>query len=366
MYGETQKGNGLRAAVIAAAVTLLAMAWPLGAPLYAIVYPGPDAQTLNEAITDASLDARFEAEPITQFENATFMATVIYGTSSPNPGLPTVKVAWSNEAALAAQAENTFEIEPTSVSRQFLDEGTRRPNGGYELTWTWDVTPLVVGKQTLTVSILPTVVVEGEVVDGLLNINRPIAVTVDVHPVQHDFDEVLKAAAAMKTDIPRAMIVGDKYDISASVSLASHADTVTVDIDLGTSETSSSVTIVPASADPAAARMAPVTSSDEVVRRWTVISKEPGQVDLVFTATVKGQAASHDLERKVPKTASTLATERGPSLWEIIKKPVEYTAPFVALALAILGLWGAWKKRKAGEADSDDQNVTESSGDPTS
>ena len=106
-----------------------------GAPLRNL-YPGPDAHTVNEAITDASLDAKFESAPVTQYETATFRATVIYGTSSPNPDLPTVKVAWSNEAALAAQAEGTFDIGPTSASRQFLDAGTRRPNGGYELTWT--------------------------------------------------------------------------------------------------------------------------------------------------------------------------------------------------------------------------------------
>lgn len=367
MYGETRRGHGVHAAVVVAVVTLLAMAWPVGAPLYARVYPGPDARTVNEAITDASLDAKFESEPITQFETTTFRATIIYGTSSPNPDLPTVKVAWSNEAALAAQAEGTFEIKPTSASRQFLDAGTRRPSGGYQLTWTWDVTPLVAGKQTLTVSILPTVVVEGRVVSGLLNINRPIAVTIDVHPVQHDFDEVLKAAAAMKTDVPREMVVGEKYDVSASMSLAGHADTVSADIDLDTGGDSAAVTIVEASAAPAAQRMAPIASAEEsIVRRWTVTSDKPGQVALVFTATVKGQAAAHGLERKVPKTVSARATERGPSFWDLLQQPVQYFAPFVALAIGILGLLAAWKKWKAGEDNSDDQRAAGSSGDPAS
>lgn len=361
MYRESRRGHGVRAAVVVAAVTLLALAWPVGAPLYAQIYPGPDAGTVDEAITNASLDARFASEPITQFETATFRATVIYGTTSPNPDLPTVKIAWSNEAALAAQAEGTFDIKPTSASRQFLDAGTRRPNGGYELTWTWDVTPLVAGKQTLTVSILPTVVVEGKVVPGLLNINRPIAVTVDVHPVQHDFDEVLKAAAAMNTHVPVEMIVGEKYDVSASMSLSGHADTVSADIDLDTSEDSAAVTIVEASAAPAAVRMASVASGEEsIVRRWTVTSDKPGQVALVFTATVKGQAAAHGLVQKVPKTASARAKEPDPSFWDILQQPVQYVAPFVALAIAILGLRAAWKKRKAGE------DAAGSSGDPAS
>jgi hypothetical protein len=223
------------------------------------------------------------------------------------------------------------------------------------------VTPLVAGKQNLSVSILPTVVVEGKVVPGLLNINRPITVTVDVHPVQHDFDEVLTAAAAMKTDVPDEMVVGKQYLVTASMSMAGHADTVSADIHLDPAENSAGVTIVEVSAAPAAARMVPVASAEEgIVRRWTVTSDKPGQVALVFTATVRGQAATHHLERKVPIAVSARATEPGPSFWDIIQQPVQYVAPFVALAIGILGLWAAWKKRKAGE------DAAESSGDPAS
>ena len=57
--------------------------------------------------------------------------------------------------------------------------------------------------------------------------------TVDVHPVQHDFDEVLTAAAAMKTDVPDEMVVGKQYLVTASMSMAGHADTVSADIHLG-------------------------------------------------------------------------------------------------------------------------------------
>ena len=46
---------------------------------------------------------------------------------------------------------------------------------------------------------------------GLDNVNRPITVTVDVNAVQHDFDEILTAAAAMKTDVPKEMVVGEQY-----------------------------------------------------------------------------------------------------------------------------------------------------------
>ncbi|WP_461189965.1 hypothetical protein [Arthrobacter sp. Z4-13] len=367
MYGEARRGHGVGAAFVVAVVTLMALAWPVGAPLYAQVYPGADASTIEEAITNANLDASFASEPITQFETATFRATLIYGTTSPNPDLPTVKIAWSNEAALAAQAEGIFDIKPTSASRQFLDAGTRRPNGGYELTWTWDVTPLVAGNQTLTVSILPMVVVEGEVVPDLLDINKPIPVTVDVHPVQYDFEQVLTAAADMKTQVPGEVIVGEEFEVSASMSLAGHANTVSADIDLERSEHSAAVTIVEEPISLAASRMVLVASSeDDIVRKWTVTSDEPGQVALVATATVRGQAAAHGLERKVPKTLSARATERGPSVWDILQRPVDYIASFVALALAVLGLWAAWKKLKSAGVDSDDHHATGSSGDPTS
>jgi hypothetical protein len=362
MNEEIRRREGVRAAVLIVAVTLLALGWPVGAPLYAMVYPGPDARTINEAITSASLDAKFESERVTQFQTATFRATVIYGTSSPNPDLPTVKIAWSNEAALTAQTKGTFDIRPTSDSRQFLDQGSRRPNGGYELTWTWDVTPLVTGKQTLIVRILPTVVVEGQVIPDLANINKPIGVTIEVHPVQHDFDEVVKAAAKMKTEVPTEMIVGKDYVVSATMSLAGHTDTVSADIDLHTSKDSAEVAIVETSAAPSTARMALAASGGEgIARKWTVTPNKPGQVALVFTATVKGQAATHPLEQKVPKTALARAAEPGPSFWDRVQQPVLYAAPFVALAAGIFGLLAAWKKRKAaGAADGT------SGGDPAS
>jgi hypothetical protein len=347
--GEARERHNVRPAIIVAAATLLALALPAGAPLYAQVYPEPDSESVAEAITDASLDARFESPPVTQFETATFNATVIYGVSSPDPDLPTVKVAWSNEAVLTAKNEGSFEITQTSLSRQFLNAGTRRPGGGYELTWSWDVTPLVAGEQKLIISILPTVVVKGQVIPEFANINDTIEVTVDVHPVQHDFNEVLAAAESMETDVPGEMIVGEGYDVSASLPLLGHGDTVSADIELAESEESADVTILEVSAAPAAAHLVAASDTESVVRRWTVIADEPGQVALVFTATVQGQAATQNLKQDVPVQASARATERGPSPLEVVQQPVQYLTPFVALAIGLLGLWAAWKKRKAGE-----------------
>ena len=66
-------------------------------------------------------------------------------------------------------------------SRQFLELGTPRPGGGFELTWTWDVTPLLPGEQTVVLGIIPTVEVKGKHYEGT-DVNQPIEVTVDVNP----------------------------------------------------------------------------------------------------------------------------------------------------------------------------------------
>ncbi len=378
MYAEARRKHSIRTAVLVAAVTLLAVAVPVGAPLYAAVYggpepgpgpqpgpgpePGPDPKTLAEALSEASLDAGFDSATVTQFETTTFRATVIYDTLL-DPDLPTVQVAWSNQAVLTPAVEGAFTIVATSADRQFLDNGTSRPEGGFALTWTWDVTPLVAGEQTLTVSILPTVVIEGDEIDEAGDINQPIPVTVDVHPVVPDFQEVLTAAASMQTDMPDEMFVGEQYEISASMSLAGHADTVTADIQLTAAENSAAVRIAEASAavEPApasagiraAAHVTAAVPNDRFVKKWTVTVDEPGQVALVFTATLHGQAGIQELQQAVPVAASAPATQR-PSFWETVQRPVLYISPFIAAAAGVLGLWAAWKKRNAGrEADAE-------------
>jgi len=225
------------------------------------------------------------------------------------------------------------------------------------------VSPLVAGEQKLIISIIPTVVVKGAVIPEFANINDTIEVTVDVHPVQHDFNEVLAAAQSMETDVPDKMTVGEEYDVSATFPLLGHGDTVSADIELAKSEDSADVTILELSAAPAAANLVAASDTDSVVRRWTVIADEPGQVALVFTATVQGQAASQNLQQDVPVQASARATERGPSPLEVIQQPVQYLAPFVALALGLLALWAAWKKRKSGEKASE-REAAGSSDDP--
>jgi len=353
-----------------AAVTLFALTIPAGAPLYAEIYgpdppppvdpgvqpppvepdvpnqfdiPGPDADSVDAALTDAELEYAFASSQITQFETVTFRAAIIYGIPV-DPDQPSVQVSWSNQVTLTADEGNSFEIEPTSDDNQFLHNGIRRPDGGLELAWTWDVTPLVAGEQSLTLSVIPHVVVDGEEIPELANLNKPVPMTVDVHPVKHDFDEVLAEAADMETRVPDDMVVGRQYDVSASMSLAGHANTVAADIQLGSSEDSAAVTIVESS--PAAALASTGGSSDDVVRHWTVTPDEPGQIAFVFTATVQGQAADYPLKQEVSHQAAGRAIKPGPSFWEILQQPVLYLGPFVALASGAIGLWAVLKKRK--------------------
>jgi hypothetical protein len=364
MYGETRNAHSVRAMAVVAAATLLALAVPVGAPLYADVYPSSNELNYDDAVDKANLQYGFEPPQVVQYETATFTATIIYGTAI-DVDQPTVNVAFSNEAVLTAVEEGTFDIVPTSPSRRDLDEGTRREGGGYEMSWTWDVTPLLAGERQLTLQILPTVLIEGEVQENVANINEPIPVTVDVHPVQQEFDAVLVAAESMQTEIPEDMVVGEQYDVSASLSLAGETDLVTVDIQLAKAEGSADVTILE---KPAAAAVVAYTGQASavdqvVVRHWTVIPDEPGQVAFVFTATVEGVAGAKPLQGSVPNIQAVRATAPAPSFWDRIQQPVLYVTPFVVLAGGILALWAAWKRRSARKGSDDDS--AESWADPS-
>ncbi len=364
MHGLRVSGGSARAAIVVAAATLLAVAFPAVSPLYALVYPTPGSGPggIGDALTEANLEPRFDADEVTQFETVRFTARLIYGTRT-TPELPTVRVAWSNLAELTAQDEEAFVIEPTSASRQFLDDGARRPGGGFQLDWTWDVTPLKPGKQTLIVQVRPTVVVEGRTIPDLADVNQPVPVDVEVNPVQRDFDEVVGAAAEMETDVPEEMTVGQEYDVGASMARAAPADQVSADIRLEQGEGSAEVTITEASAAPGASpAIAPGISlvsapTDAVERRWTVVPDEPGQVDLVFVADVAGRAEGQALEQAVPVTETLRAVEPGASLWEMIRTPVNdlgsiagSLATLLALGGTLFALRAKWSKRQPAAA----------------
>lgn len=352
MDGDRNLAHHAVAVAVIVGATLFALALPGGSPLYADVYPGPDPKTFEEAVDKANIEYGFDAPTLTQFKTATFNASIIYGIEA-NPSLPTVQVAYSNEAVLAADNPDAFDIQATSPSRQLLDSGTVRPEGGYAINWTWEVTPRLAGEQSLTLKIIPSVYVEGEERENYADINRPIEVTVDIHPVKQDLDEVQSAAAEMETDVPDEMIVGVPYPISASMSMANHADTVSADITLAAGEGSTAVTIVEATAAarPAALLISAGSDDERVVRQWTLTPDKPGQVLLEFIATLHGIAEAEPLEGAVSVAVSARATAPPPSFWDRIQQPFLYATPFLGAAVAvltILTLWVAWKRRKDG------------------
>lgn len=332
--------------VVVAAVSLLALVLPAAGPLYARVYPGPGS-AFNAALADASLHTKFVPHRVTQFDTARFTATLVYGTPL-DPKRPTVKVAWSNVAELVAEDESDFVIERVTSSRQYLNFQHRRPGGGYSLSWTWDVTPMVSGKQRLTLRILPTVVIGQRALRDVVDVNEPIPVVVEVHPAQREFNDVLAAAKHMKTDVPRRMTVGKEYDVSASMSLAGHDGDIGADIALKAAEGSADLTISEKTTPQALLVPTAFSPAGNVVRHWTVVPDEPGGVRLVFTATVTGRAADTDLKQDVAVPASARAV---PSFWDILQKPVVMLTSIAAVVVAALSLLLTWKKHRAeGEA----------------
>src|SRR5688572_33178797 len=101
MDGDRNLAHHAVAVAVIVGATLFALALPAGSPLYADVYPGADPSTFEEAVDTANIEYGFDSPTLTQFKTATFNASIIYGIGA-NPSLPTVQVAYSNEALLGA------------------------------------------------------------------------------------------------------------------------------------------------------------------------------------------------------------------------------------------------------------------------
>lgn len=354
MNGESTHARWWRTGLIVAGATALAIALPTAAmPLYLAAYPDLDVDTFAEALIPADIDAGFGAAEVTQFETLPFHATLIYDAPVDDPELFTIQVAQSNAAALTAESPDAFAITPTSPSVMFLNAGTARPEGGFALTWTWDVTPLIAGEQKLNVQIIPQAFVNG-VRQELSDVNAPVAVTVQVHPAQVDFEEVVSSVAAMETDVPDDMTVGREHDVSATLSMAGNGDTVSADIGLTAAEDSVRVTILPAEA---VARAAAGTADDDVVERhWTVIPEEAGPVSLVFTVHVGGTAGSQELSRDVPRTIAARAEDPPEPVWEVIRGPVTVLGAIIAVITGAIGLWAMLRNRSNKKAAADEHD----------
>lgn len=107
--------------VLVVLVTLLGAAAPAAGQLYRQVYPGRDTaviqpgRSIEGALTKASLDTRFDVEPLTQDEPARFTATIVYGGRT-LPNRPIIDVAFANDTHLKP-AKGKFDITPITDTR---------------------------------------------------------------------------------------------------------------------------------------------------------------------------------------------------------------------------------------------------------
>jgi hypothetical protein len=175
-------------ASVIGATMLAGLFLPVSSALYAQAYSRQGSNIikstggrfdLSQALTDAKLSTLFAPARVTEDVATTFTATITYDRSS-RVGRK-IKVAYSNDAVLKV-AKGKFDIEAVSDPRQNLDEGTRLPGGGFELSWVWQITPRQSGRQSLVLEIQPVLLLGHSQNQTFEARNQPLQITVQVHP----------------------------------------------------------------------------------------------------------------------------------------------------------------------------------------
>ena len=357
MVGTRKTRGWGGATVLVVLVTLVGAAVPAAGELYRQVYPGPDSgvvepgKSIERALTRASLETGFDAEPVTEGVRTVFTARIFYVKTK--PGRPTIKVAYANDASLEV-LKGKFDITPLTDTRQYLDEGTRRPGGGFELAWMWEIVPRQSGSAVLQLQIQPVVILKGSSRKDLAVRNKPIRIDVRVHPNNKALAEVLSAARELQINHPDKLFVGEQAKVEASLPLRGHQDTVEADIALVRDEGS-----VPATVQ----AVEPSQDQDRFVGSWLVTPAAEGSVDLLFTVKLSTQAGDLPLTDEVVLHRSVTAEPAPPSFWERLQAPVVWLAPFVALLTGVLALRAGWRRRHQGTGD-DAETTDGNSGEP--
>lgn len=335
------RGRGLRVwgipTVIVLVLTVAAAAASPVAQLYAAVYPDQgsnvltDGDSLEQALTEAALLTRFEPAELTENEPSRFTATIVYDTeTSGDPG--GVEVAFGNDASLTPVPAGQTDVIPVTPTRRYLNEGSARPDGGFELSWMWDVVPRASGQLTVVFEIQPVLVIDGVPDPDLAKRNEPITITVQVHPNRVAFNEIVAAAGDLELTIPAHLVAGAPTEVTAALSLQGREDVVQADISLATAGGSAAATISeqgPATSDRSGARL---------VGTWLVTPDEGGVVNLVFTVSVTAAAGDVPLEQRVETTRSVTADPKPTSLWDRIQAPVLWLTSIVGLIVALVAL----------------------------
>jgi hypothetical protein len=354
---ETRKARGWGGTtVLVILITLVGAAMPAAGELYRQVYPGQDStvvepgSSIGRALTRASLETGFDAEPVTEGVRAVFTATIFYVKTK--PGRPTIKVGYANDASLKV-VKGKFEITRLTDSRQYLDEGTKRPGGGFKLAWMWEIVPRQSGSSVLELQIQPVVILKGSSRKDLAVRNKPIRIDVKVHPNTKALAEVLSAARGLRIDYPDRLFVNKQAKVEASLPLKGHRDTVKADIALARGERSVDAVVEPVESSQA---------QDQLVGSWLVTPAAPGSVDLLFTVKLSTQAGDLPLMDEVILHRFVRAEPAPPSLWQRLQAPVNWLAPFVALLTGLLalltGLFAIRVGRRRRRSDPDDGTGT--------
>ena len=327
-------------------ITTLGAGAPVARDLYAVAYPGlgsnvvSSGKSFQKALAKAKLRMRFNTKTLTENEPSTFTATIIYGVK-PSRGGTTIKVGYENDATLTPKSKEDFDITPLTARRQFLDEGHKRPGGGYELDWSWKVTPRAAGSLSLSLEIQPVLILKGSNRKDLETRNRPISVRVRVNPAATALSEVIQSAENLQTKYPRKMVVNEVAEWSATLSLNGHADTVNAKVDLVQE---------PGSADAEITKRPPTRAGDLLVARWAVKPIEKGTVKLKFAVDASADSGDRTIQDEAVVPALAIASVP-PSFWELVQAPVLWLTPFVGLAAGILGLRAALGVRRRGKDD---------------
>ena len=330
--------------MVVGVVTLVASMVPLGAQLYAQVYPGQQIiktpEDLEIALRDATVKWSFEPNPMLANEAGTVLVDVELLGEDPDPEDPTVKVAYQTKAQLRPRcldatevcAEVNADVAPTDWQTRYLRDG---------LHWEWTVTPRSPGEQTLDLEIQPVLVFEGGTSnEDLEKVNRSIPIAVLVHPVEEAWTNVLDAAEDLDTEVPNGATVGSGFDVTASFKLPespSKEDVDDVDVDLSLDVEEGEASIEPGKL---------VRTGEAVRRDWRVTVTEQGTVDLKFLTVAKATVGDRSKQEEAAVTRSVVAKPSWVSTWW------KQIVGIVSVVAAVSGIYYEFdRRRKAKRAE---------------
>lgn len=293
---------------------------------------------LARALTRATLFTSFDGPAVTEGVKTRFVATVTY--DRPAPGGRVIKVAYANDATLSA-AQGAFDIVPVTDRRQNLDEGTKRPGGGFQLQWIWQVTPRQSGSLTLMLEIQPVLLLETTRSDLEVR-NKPIPVDVKVHPNRIALQMMKKDARGLELAVPDRWTVDRTMHLTAALPLSSDP------------EVGADLLLVPAPGSaPVTVRASVDREGGQLVGRWSVTPTSTGSVQLQLTTTLQTEAGVIPITDTVTTTRSFSVDPQPPSFWQRVQTPFLWLTPVLGVLVVLIPWFRSGLSRTRRSARSD-------------